>query len=93
MKYNTGTKIVILETLEVKRIVDFEIIENEEIYYTSDKKSYSYNQILAEYSDFIRLKNLKNSLKIHPNKFVNLDLISQGLIRTFKKEKKFWFFN
>lgn len=93
MKYNTGTKIVILETLEVKKIVDSEIIEKEEIYYTSDNKSYSYEQILAEYSDFIKLKNLKSSLKIHPSKFVNLDLISQGFIRTFKKDKKISFFN
>jgi hypothetical protein len=31
MKYNVGTKIIILETMEVKKIIDSEIIANKEI--------------------------------------------------------------
>jgi len=93
MKYNIGTKIVILETMGVKKVIDSEIIANKEIYYTSDKKSYCCEQIFSEYSDFIKLKNTLTTNKIHPKKFVNVNLISEGLIRTFKKEKKSWFFN
>ena len=48
MRYNIGQFILVNKTKEIKEISDKETIENVEIYYTTDNKSYSFYEI-SEY--------------------------------------------
>lgn len=45
MKYNIGQSVLVNKTKEVKVIFDREVIENVEIYYTTDNKCYPLSEI------------------------------------------------
>jgi len=92
MKYNTGSSVVISGSMEVKKIIDSEIILGKEIYYTLDNQSYESEQIFLEYKNFTHLQNVIKVNNISAKNFVNTNLISEGLIRTFKIKKKKKFF-
>lgn len=64
MKYQKGDLVTVKNQKSEKKIVDFEIIENQEIYYMDDKTSFAMHQIDKKISveDIIELKSSEQIL-------------------------------
>ena len=72
MKYSIGDSVYVIKTGEVKKIIDFEVICEIELYYMSDSTSFPCN-MLTKFKNIVSREELEK--KIFDNKDVIMGLI------------------
>ena len=72
MKYSIGDSVYVIKTGEVKKIIDFEVICEIELYYMSDSTSFPCN-MLTKFKNIVSREDLEK--KISNNKDIIIGLI------------------
>jgi len=85
MKFLIGEKVFTQKEGIEKNIIDSEIINKVEIYYMSDKTSYSETQLVSDGENFIK-KLSDNKEKIIS--LINYDKVTDNMVKWYKNKIK-----
>jgi hypothetical protein len=84
MKYSIGDTVCVIKTNEIKKIIDFEIICDVEIYYMLDNTSYSENQLQQITSEeTFKIKLEINKEIVH--EFIDYEQLVNNVAEWYKK--------
>jgi hypothetical protein len=84
MRFLIGEKVFTQKEGIEKNIIDSEIIDNQEIYYMSDKTSYSKSQLISDGDKFIK-ELLDNKEKI--TSLINYKQVAKNWVEWYNRKK------